>query len=244
VGITIDLRQSGTNSAGATSIGWSHTVGAGANFLNVGCTTGSATIKSISTVVFGAASLSNTVNAVAATKNDTAPNTNANIWYLKAPTPSTNTITVTPNASCELTGGSESWNGVDQSSTFNAASPQFGFVSSGSNPSLVVTSAVGEQVIDCVSYNEGGAIGTITEGAGQTKAYALDNGAGTSAGSMSDEAGAASVTMSWTIGTPGSIVTGGHVGISIKPAATSAVTTISAHRPAPFKPGSATLRGF
>lgn len=221
--ISLDIRQSGTNSAGATSIGWSHTVGASANFLIVGCTTGAFPVKSVSSVTFGAANLSNTVNGSAATKNDTSgPSCNANLWYLTGPTPSTATITVTPSGSCELTGGSESWIGVDQTSTFNAASPQTAALGAGVNPTLTVTSAVGEQVVDCVVFNESGTVGAITAGSGQTAYYALNNGANTSAGAGSDEAGAASVVTDWSVATTAAIGDSAQVAVSLKPAAAGA----------------------
>lgn len=66
---------------------------------------------------------------------------------------------------------------------------------SSTTPSVTVTSATGELVVDITS-NSAGLIPTV--GAGQTSRFTY-NPAGLFAGGSSTEAGAASVTMSWTL---------------------------------------------
>lgn len=198
--IAIDTRNTGTKGVGGTSIQWTHTVGSGANrLLQVGATTGAATPQAISSVVWDSggtnAALSNTVNAVTADQLDPSGNVHCGWWWLAAPISGSLLVKVTAAASCEITGGSSSWTGC--AGTFNAASPQKASIASNTNPSLAVTSAVGEWVTDVWGMNEVGA-NTAVVGAGQTQIFNQDNGSGTSAGGGSDEVGAASVTMSWT----------------------------------------------
>lgn len=125
----------------------------------------------------------------------------ADIWYLIAPVPGSKTIKVTYSGSGECAAGSSSWFGVDQLTPFNAASPQNG----GDRvvnfqPNVTVTSAVGEQVIDCVTdaYNAAGTEDAPAQGSGQTKNYGLSIGSNASSYASSDEPGAASVVMDWT----------------------------------------------
>jgi hypothetical protein len=153
-------------------------------------------------------------------------------WYRKAPTPGTKTIKVTYSASCECGTGSTSWSGVDQPTTFNAASPQTQIGTGPTQPSLAVTSAVGEWVVDtviiCISTTNND---TLVVNASQTQISNHNRGANTSSGAASDEAGAASVTMSWTgVGTPDGY---GQLGISLLPAAASITPSRIARAMAP-----------
>lgn len=65
------------------------------------------------------------------------------------------------------------------------------------SPSVACTSASGELVVDMTMLNDGGH--TITVGAGQTQLSNDSVGGGNLLGGTSYEAGAASVTMSWTL---------------------------------------------
>lgn len=86
-------------------------------------------------------------------------------------------------------------------------------------PSLTVTSATDEMVVDCVTDNHiAGSSDTGTAGGGQTKIYGISAGTSNHSGFASDEAGAATVSMDWT----GVTVTNrwGQVGVSLAAAAT------------------------
>lgn len=219
----VDTRNAGANGTGA-SISWTHTVTGGLSntVLVVGATTAQSPQTSVSTVSWNGstAGWSKTVNGVAATQNDSTYNgfAQAELWYLKAPTAGSFQIVVTPVASSEITGGSVSVKDVDQSTTFNAASPQKNARATNVNPTTAVTSAAGEFVIDCTCLELSGAAPTAVVGGGQNQIFNRNNGSGTSMGFMSDEGGAASVTMDWT-GLTSSNPGTGQVSISLKAAA-------------------------
>jgi hypothetical protein len=67
-------------------------------------------------------------------------------------------------------------------------------------PTINITSAVGDLVIDMVCSNVGSPQ-TFTEGGGQTNLVEQEVSGGNFKAASSSEAGAASVTMSWTLGT-------------------------------------------
>lgn len=236
----IDSRNAGAKSAGATSISWTHTVGAGLSggLLQVGAMTGAAVAVSLSSVVWdsGGANtpLSATVNGVATETTDTSANIKASWWWLAAPASGAKTILVTAASSCELAAGSSSWSAC--SGTFNAASPQIALKALNTNPTTTVTSAVGEQVIDVIGVNLGGAV-TAVVGAGQTQIFNQNNGAATSIGAGSDEVGAATVTMDWT---GMNLNTNDTVQISVSLLAAISAVFRRKGRPFPFKPGGST----
>jgi len=240
--IAIDSRNAGAKSAGATSISWTHTVGAAlvSGFLHVGASTGSGTAVSISAVVWdsGGANtgLSKTVNAVDTELTDTANNLKTSWWWLAPPAAGAKTILVTAASSCELEAGSSSWSGC--AGTFNAASPQKTNRGANTNPTTTVTSAVGEQVIDVIGVNLGSGV-TAVEGASQTLIFNQNNGPATSIGAGSDEASTgATVTMDWTGMTVNTNDTN-QICVSLIPAVAAAPATARrSSRPFPFRPGS------
>lgn len=221
--IALDSRQSGTYTTGATSLSWSHTVGASLSnsILVVGSGEASGSNFNVSSVVWDSGgantALSNTVNGTAARKNDSATQGWAELWYLLSPASGTKTIKVTYGGSTAAGTGSESLSGVAQSSTFNASSPQTSSGSDPTQPSLTVTSATGEWVIDCVDDNKNANSDALTKGASQTLISTQGaNQLGITMG-MSDEAGAATVAMTWTGVTTSA--PWAQVGFSLKPAA-------------------------
>ena len=203
--ITLDTRNTGAKSAGATSLSWTHTLtAAGSSIVIALGTTGDFPIQRMSSANWDdggtPVAMSKTVNGVSAAQDEGsgAAVGDASFWYLLSPSVTgARTIKLTPTASCELTGGSISFTGVHQSSSFNAASPQKTARGANINPTTDVTGASGEWVVDVVQVNESGAAsGTV--GAGQTEIANNNNGSATSLGLCSDEVGAATVTMSWT----------------------------------------------
>lgn len=123
-------------------------------------------------------------------------------------------VTFSSNVSRPIYGGSVSFTNVNQTTpigTFASAS------GNSSSPSVTVASAVGEIVIDTLDFDTSAA--TLTVGAGQTQRWknvfsAMPWGAG------STEAGAASVTMSWTANVADNWAIGA---VSVKPAAGSSL---------------------
>lgn len=211
--VSVDSRNAGTSSASAASLTWSHTVGAISNgILLVMPQCSSATGVTISSVVWDDGG-ANTALTRKGQKQDSGTGW-AEIWYLLSPAPGTKNIKVTYSAAVACTAGSASYSGVDQATPFNAASPQS---ASGTTATATVdiTSAGGELVIDSVNDNEN-TIDTLVVGGGQTTIHNITVSNNT-AGASSEEAGAASVTMSWTgltLSAPWAII-----GVSLRPAA-------------------------
>lgn len=140
-------------------------------------------------------------------------------WELRNPSPGTKTIKVTMSAAIAFVAGSTTWYDVDQVNPYNAASPQSAAGNASSaQPSLSVTSDVGEIVLDLVGDNEWNP-DVLVVGAGQTSNFNINNSPNNTAAS-SREAGAASVTMSWTgintAGAPGGSVPWAIIAVSIR----------------------------
>jgi hypothetical protein len=104
-----------------------------------------------------------------------------------------------------------SFNGVDQ--TTPAGTPNSASNGVSSTATVNIASAAGELVVDGLAT---GALGTITIGGGQTLRDSILV-TGEHSGRSSEEAGAASVTMSWTWATGATSWAMG--GVSLKPAA-------------------------
>ena len=176
------------------SLTFTHTVGAGsARILIVGVSLHSRN-ATVAAVTYGGVALTQ-AGTIA-----TGSNANrADIWYLLAPTPTTNgSIVVTPSASTAISAGSISFTGVQQ------AAPAFtSATNSTATATLTVTNAVGDVIVDTVSAN--GDAGTLTPGGSQTQRWNEFSGVSGDGNEVisggSTAAGAASTTMSWTIST-------------------------------------------
>lgn len=144
------------------------------------------------------------------------------IWYLVSPTVGAATITYTYTNSSYLSIASVSVLDSAITSIFGTVAKANG---TSVTPSVAVASAAGELVIDSCTYRKVSGDLTASVGAGQTQH--VNNSSGTAGtqglGLVSTEAGAASVTMSWT-GTLSNIWR--TMGVAIRPAAAS-----SAKRP-------------
>lgn len=119
---------------------------------------------------------------------------NSQIWRLIAPATGANNITVSMSVARRIYLQGISFTGADQT-TPDGTPNQQGPTTSSTAPSIAVSSAAGEIVIDAM-----GALNnpTATVGAGQTQDFNLANSVSL-IGCGSNEAGAASVTMSWTL---------------------------------------------
>lgn len=119
------------------------------------------------------------------------------LWRLVAPAAGTANIAATYNnvgPTAKVIIRAFSYTGVSQDAPLGATSSATGF---GTTATLVVSSASGELVTDAIGGLSAGA--NIVVGSGQTSRYESDNGTtGIQAVGCSEEAGAASVTMSWT----------------------------------------------
>ncbi|HYD48088.1 MAG TPA: hypothetical protein VEB21_07070, partial [Terriglobales bacterium] len=216
---------SGTATASST-ISFSHTTGSGSNRLLLvgvsfecsGATCGSPTNTSVTSVTFGATPLAFVGRSFSSTRDAAVE-----IWQLFNPPASTTaTITATLNQAFDAVAGAVSFSGADQSQTLSLV----GATGNSSAPTVVVPSTSGALVFDTVSWDTSGA--GATAGAGQSERWdtMADFGSGNAQirGAGSTEAGAASVTMSWTAPTADDWAIGA---VSIAPATGNTTATFT-----------------
>ena len=116
------------------------------------------------------------------------------IWLFGLAGPTTGDVVVTGDTSLAAGVITSIYTGVAQtSSTGTIATDKSAVGVPTDNSSVTVTSATDELVVDCVGWNSGG---EATAGTGQTKRAETGNASMDIA--SSDEAGAASVAMTWT----------------------------------------------
>lgn len=137
------------------------------------------------------------------------------LWALSNPDSGTFTVLINSTAGPVVTAGATYFNGAHQT-TASLTGVYAGAGGTDNSPTKAVTSATGEIVIDCVSaYDDLGGAHSHTVGAGQTERWSYDTAdVGTWGGST--EAGASSVTMSWSL--TGNIPDWSLSAVSVKPA--------------------------
>ena len=180
--------------ASATTLTVSLNIPVGAAILAVGVVNNNDAVPA-SVAYNGAAMTMVTGGSVKASSGGTS--VYASLWYLVNPsTGSAYDAVILMTAAAIIAAGAVSYSGVNTSAPLGTA------VTQANTTVSVITkdasSATGEMVIDVVGWRQSG--GTLTVGADQTEAV---NG-GTTQGrrvGMSDEPGAATVTMSWTAST-------------------------------------------
>jgi hypothetical protein len=118
------------------------------------------------------------------------PSYHANQFTLAAPSSggSYNVVITIGVVNCDAVAGAISYTGVDQTTGFSAKTTNTG---SDTTPTVNVSSATGEVVVDCCS-----AANALTVGSGQTERW--NTIAGVARGGGSTEDGGSSVTMSWS----------------------------------------------
>lgn len=129
------------------------------------------------------------------------------VFTLVAPDTGNNTLTFSWTTATRASGVAASYTSVDQ------ATPDDGWVAATATnltATINTTSASGDLVVDAVCFNGGT---TLTVGAGQTQRHALDNGAQIQAG-ISEEAGAGTVTSSWTAGFEDNAIAAANLNVS------------------------------
>ena len=196
---------SSSNGQNVSSVTWSHTCTGSNRFLFVGVGLDYWTTTGVSTVTY---------NAVSCTEKWEVQGGSANRinggWYKTAPATGANNIVVTlDNSPDDIFVGGMSFTGVDQTTPMDTEASTY--ENWGSSVSVDVSSAVNDWVIDNVHVT-GNYV--ITEGAGQTNRWEQEQVSGQSAGG-STEAGATTVTMSWSWPTDTAATI---VGCSINPA--------------------------
>ncbi|HKB08602.1 MAG TPA: DUF11 domain-containing protein, partial [Candidatus Polarisedimenticolia bacterium] len=222
--ITFDS-ASNTVGLNVNSLTWAHTVGSGNDrILVVGVSIrGNATATG---VTYGGQALTFAGGVSNGGSN------RAEIWTLLAPPTGTANVVVSLSAPVHVVGGASSFSNVDQTTPYGA----FTSTTGNTSPiSLAVTSAVGEVVIDTVVTN--GDVASLAAGASQTERWNNFTGgnASNARGAGSTQAGAASVTMSWTMGAPKAYSIGA---ISLKPVPPPVLNISKTDAPDPVVAGS------
>lgn len=163
-------------------------------FLTVELTSGTATAVSPTSVQWDAAGGSPQGLVSKGSATEPGGNCKTEIWGVVPTATGTKQVKVNFAASVEITGGSASYQFVNQTTPYNAASPQSATFGGGTTLSLTVTSAAHEMVITCVVENGGSA---LTVPAGQNVIHNDNIGASQHAGASADAAGASTVTCAY-----------------------------------------------
>ena len=142
-------------------------------------------------------------------------NMRASLFKLAAPLVGTADIVAVFGHSMDgIVMGATNWTGVYQSEVLRNSASANG---SSTTPSVTVSSATNDVVVDCVAVLEGSA-STATVGSGQTQRWNANAGTAVK-GAGSHEAGAASVVMDWSLDASKAWAT---VGASLRPGALGA----------------------
>lgn len=190
--IAFDAAASGN--ATGTSLAYSHTVSGSDRVLIVGVTLYSNSTQTVSTVTYNGVSMT-LIPSCTAEANDLR----VEQWYLVAPATGANNVVVTPTATTPaISSVAASFTGVDQSTPIGTCATATG---TSTGPSVNVTSAAGEVVVDTMAFWGSGSSPSGTQGASQTfrDDDFYDHAFGRFYNAVSTEAGAGTVTMSWTI---------------------------------------------
>ena len=210
---TFDAATTGTGN-GVSSVTVNHTVGAGCSnpIIVVGISWQKNPTGTLDTL---------TVGGVGGTEIDTS-NWSASggytheLWYRVGASGANDVIATFDAAKNSITVGVRSYCGVDQVTPIGTANKATGL--SGTNPTVDITSAAGELVVDMVSSVPDAGSQTLTVGASQTDRANFAQDATNHIQGGSEEAGAATTTMSWTLGTVGAW---GSIGVPLKPSSSS-----------------------
>ncbi len=173
---TFDARHpdSTGESADATTMSWSHTVGTGSQRILIVLLSFDSTTVATS-VTFGGAALS--------LKRSSLSTVSVQIWFLIDPTEGADTVLVTLPSANEMVGGSLSYFDVDQSSPLGDAS---GVTGTGTSPSVTIGTSSGETII-AVLASEGST--SSTAGTNETERWDGQAGAPDVSGAAYTQAG-------------------------------------------------------
>jgi len=216
----------GTPSTGSTtgsSLTISHTTSGTERLMLVGVTINQGDHEQVNSVTWNGTSMS------FVGQKHGHPDIRVEIWSLLAPETGTHDVVVTFDKDLQNSGsaGVVTFAGVDQTTPLGTFAKEKG---SGTGPVTVDVPSASEELVFAVGASEDGA---LTVGAGQTQRWNTTSGTSPEIhhGAGSTEDGAASVTMSWTLGSSADYWAIGAVPIkpasTCGPAITSAVAEIS-----------------
>jgi hypothetical protein len=188
--VTADTSSSAATNKSENSLSFSHTVSASGSdsflLVTVGTVNGA---QNVTSVTYGGASLTR-IGGI----TDASGKVSTDLWYMKAPATGTADVVVTLAGDASISAGATTFFGVDQTTPYSATAFAQG---GGGTASVTLASAPGELVVDGVV---GDAISTFNVGANQTQLWSelTGNTPKDPWNASSTEAGAASVTVSWT----------------------------------------------
>lgn len=208
-GPTFNASTSKGNSDYVDTLTFDHTVGAGANgLLLVGVVIRSDSERVTSATFSGA--------ALTLLGTDIATDVRTEVYYLKAPSPGTHPVVVNISATRMMAAGAMSFSGVDQTAPFGPVATDNG---DAAPPSVQVSSAAGELIVDFVGHRDPDDPKVLTAGPGQTEQLRSESTNTTEHDNVrlagSTKAGAPSTTMSWSL-TP--VGRWALVAVSLRPA--------------------------
>jgi hypothetical protein len=189
--VVIDHSSSATTSA--TSLTWSHMVGADSNrLLVVGVSIRNAN-NHVSSVSYAGVPL-----AFFGARNNSDNAVRTELWYVTAPPSGSGNVTVRLSGGAKMVAGAVSFSGVDP------VTPLRGLASAGStdkgttNPQVADSSDVNELVLSVLATE--GCAGSLTPASGQPQQWNrfYGSGGGDVAGGASTAPGASTLVMSWT----------------------------------------------
>jgi hypothetical protein len=187
-----DVSSAAQSLNGGTSASWSHTASGSNRYARVGFGASGGSAPTASSITYGGSAMTSV-----AVRSDAGLAATAAIYGFIAPATTSQTISITFDTNAYGAAGSSSYTGVHQTTPSGAA---FTNTASGAaqSVSVTVTDAVtGDMVSDVMKHYESLGLNP-TVGAGQTQRWLGDDGSFNENAGASDEAGAASVTMSWT----------------------------------------------
>jgi len=205
--VAIDAVSTGVTTASSLTI--SHTTSGTNRLMLVGVSIVKETVgaPTVSSITYNGVGLS-LVGAQATSDSEGR----IEIWRLVAPATGANNVVVNLSAVPQsATVGVMTFTGVHQTTPLGTFAPALG---ESTSASVAVTSAAGELVFDTLVLQKTADVDFLP-GAGQTERWDLFQGPGSANGGGSTEAGAASVTMSWSWSGTDKWAIGG---VSIKPA--------------------------
>lgn len=220
--VTIDATSSAqTTGTSSSSLTFSHTVGSGSNRLMlvavaVGGTGTGGGAGTVSSVTYGGTALTQVGTRSSGTEVRTY------IYRLIAPPVGTANVAVSVSVNSTIAAGATSFFGVDQTTPLGTYASNAGL---GTSASVSVASATGEMVYGSAGWDSSPTI-SLPGGSGQTLAWnrTVTNPSNTLAGAASTEAGAASVTHSYSSNESQEWAVGG---VSIKPAPATGSATVT-----------------
>src|SRR5438046_7052117 len=183
---------SSASAKAASSLTWSHTVSPSPNRILMVGVSNNNTTRPVSSVTYGGTALTRI-----GFQNAPGTQNRMELWSLIAPSPGTANVVVTFSGSVDSVGGAIVFSGVDQATPLGTFASANG---SNASPSVTVSSASGQVVIDTLATNGDGSSAAARPGQTQRWSLKTGNGGGDALGTGSTEPGPSAGSMSGTLG--------------------------------------------